>query len=211
VQLAALLALALAGAACRLRARTDRDADLLACARLLEALLAADLLNLLAARALTPLPTPYAGPARALFHCSQFCTLAWPFGVSVLAWRLFAPGRRHLLGGAWWISSGVALALDYPTLRGEALADTYRLTQVACVLFTLVSLLVERPSSFRAGRAHLVSLLLLAGLGAELFGPYLLAAPFASWWTAQATWTLTLTAAALAAAWRRPWTRSPTC
>ena len=50
MQLAALLALALAGAACRLRAWADRDADLLACARLLEALLVCDALNLLGGR-----------------------------------------------------------------------------------------------------------------------------------------------------------------
>lgn len=207
MQLAALLALALAGAACRIRAREDRDPELLACARLLEALLCADLASVLLALALAPLPTPYTGGARALFHLSQALTLAWPFGVAALAWHLFTRLRPVTWVAVLWVGSALLLARAYPALRGEALADEYRSIQVVGLAFALSSLLGARPDRFRPGRAHLVSLLLCAGLGAELFGPYL-AAPFASWWTAQATWTLTLGSVAFAAAWRRLWGRS---
>lgn len=208
MQLAALLALALAGAACRLRAWADRDADLLTCARLLEALLAADLLNLFAARALYPLPTPYTGAARALFHASQALTLAWPAGVAALSWHLLTRLRPVSWMLVPWLGATALLAFQYPALRGEALGDALRRCQAAGLVVGLLALLGARPDGFRPGRAHLVSLALLAGVGAELAGPYL-AAPFTTWWTAQATWILTLTAASVVAAWRRPWTRSP--
>lgn len=208
MQAAALLALALAGIACRLRARADRDADLRACARLLDALLAADLLNLLAVAFLRPLPTPYAGAARGLFHASQALTLAWPVGVAALSWHLLTRLRPVSWMAVPWLGATAALALQYPALRGEALGAALRQCQASGLALGLLALLGARPDGFRAGRAHLISLALLAGLGAELSGPYL-TAPFTSWWTAQVTWTLTLTAVAVAAAWRRPWTRSP--
>lgn len=206
MQLAALLALAAAGGACRFSGWARRDADLRACARLLEALLAADLLNLLAVRILTPLPTPYAGATRALFHASQALTLAWPAGVAALAWHLFTRLRPVSWVSVPWAACTALLALDYPALRGEALGDALRWTVVGWFAFGLASLLGARPDRFRPGRAHLVCLTLLAGVGSELAGPYL-GAPFAAWWTAQATWTLTLTVAAVAASWRRPWGR----
>jgi hypothetical protein len=208
VQVAALLALALAGVACRLRAWADRDADLRACARLLDALLAADLLNLLAVAFLKPLPTPYAGAARGLFHVSQALTLAWPVGVAALSWHLLTRLRPVSWMAVPWLGATASLALRYPSLRGEALGDALRQCQASGLVLGLLALLGARPDGFRVGRAHLVALALLAGLGAELSGPYL-TAPFTSWWTAQVTWTLTLTAVAVAAAWRRPWTRSP--
>lgn len=206
MQAVALIALALAGAACRARARSDRDADLLACARLLEALLGADLLNLAASALLAPAATPYAGAARALFHASQALTLAWPAGVAALAWHLFTRLRPVSWVSVPWTACTALLALDYPALRGEALGDALRWLLVAWFVFGLASLLGARPDRFRPGRAHLVCLTLLAGVGSELAGPYL-GAPFAAWWTAQATWTLTLTVAAVAASWRRPWGR----
>jgi len=212
VQVAALLALALAGIACRLRARADRDADLRACARLLDALLAADLLGLLLAQLLAGATTPYAGWRRAAFHASQAAFLAWPAGVAWLAWERLADApsaaRARWLLASCYPATLALLARSYPGLRGERLADAYRAVQVVCAVVGACALLADRPRGFRVGRAQLVALALLAGLGAELSGPYL-TAPFTSWWTAQVTWTLTLTAVAVAAAWRRPWTRSP--
>lgn len=207
MQLAALLALALAGAACRLRAWADRDADLLTCARLLEALLVCDALNLLAVRVLTPLPTPYTGTARALFHASQALTLAWPAGVAALSWHLLTRLRPVTWMLAPWVGATALLALQYPTLRGEALGDALRRCQAAGLIIGLAALLGARPDRFRPGRAHLVSLALLAGVGAELAGPYL-GDPFGGEWDlARATWIFTLGGVTFAAAWRRPWAR----
>lgn len=210
MQVAALLALALAGAACRLRAWADRDADLLACARLLEALLVCDALNLLAVAALTPLPTPYTGGARALFHVSQALILAWPAGTAALSWHLLT----RLQPVTWmlvpWLGTTAVLAHQYPALRGEALGDALRHLQAAGLALGLLALLGARPDRFRPGRALLVSLALLAGVGAELAGPYL-GDPFGGQWDlARATWILTLGSVAFAAARRRPWGRQRT-
>lgn len=206
----AMALLAAAGVACRLGARAARrDAELLAAARLLELLLSLDL-GAMALKLLVLEPArsgghvPYEGAARLAFHATQLAFLAWPFGAAWIAWRLFARGPGHaLLAGAWG-ACALLLAARYPALRGEALLGAYRWVHVGCLLGALASLLAPRPDRFRAGRAHLVALLVVAGAAAELAGPYV-AAPFASWWTAQASWSLALAAVALAATWRRPW------
>lgn len=210
-QAAAIVLLALVGALVRGRAVAGRDPGLLDCARLLEALLACDLARLaLEAAVLGPAAAggrlPYVGAERAAFHLSQALFLAWPFGAAWLSWRLFAPcpgALPWLVGGAPWVISAARLALGYPALRGGPLGDAYRWLSVLGVCLALSALLAERPPDFRAGRAHLVSLFVTAGLAAELAGPYLGDA-FASWWLAQATWIPVLVAVALAATWRAP-------
>lgn len=203
-----LALLAGAGALCRMRARADDDPGMLDAARLLEALLAADLCRLLlTALVLAPARdrggVPFEGWDRAAFHGTQVLFLAWPFGLAALAWRLFSP--THTL--AWIAALPFSLLCGrawecYPRLRGEALADFYRFSQGVALGLALLSL--AAPIRSRVGRAHLCSLLLLAGLAAELAGPYL-ADPFGSWWTAQATWSVVLAAVALTAIGRRPW------
>lgn len=212
LKVAAYAALAAAGAVVRRASRKSTfGGDLLACARLLEALLAADLARLLlAALVLDPARAagrvPYAGVERLAFHASQALFLAWPFGAAALSWRLFSHLRTAAHVGAVWLSLSAVFAAAYPAVRGAELASWYRWAQVGALLLALGALLEERPAGHRPGRAHLVSLLLCAGLGAELAGPYL-AAPFASWWTAQASWIPVLAAVALAAAAPPTWTR----
>lgn len=210
------LLLALAGALCRLRAWGAHrgGAELLACAFLLELLLAGDLVSL-GLRELVLAPAraagavPFAGLARAAFHGTQLAFLAWPFGVAALVAHLFA--RDRLLGPAFVGVGLLVLACfagSYPEMRGEALANGYRTALLLALFLALAGLTLPRPDRFRAGRAHLISLLLLAGLAAELAGPYL-ADPFGSWWTAQVSWSLVLGAVSGAAVWGGPWRTAP--
>lgn len=207
--------LALAGALCRLRAwgAPHRGAELLACAVLLELLLAGDL-GSLALRELVLDPAraagavPYTGLARAAFHGTQLAFLAWPFGVAALAWRLFVRGFGwKVVAGLLALVVGVLVG-QYPELRGAELAEVYRHLLLFALFLVFAALLLPRPDRFRAGRAHLISLLLLAGLAAELAGPYL-ADPFGSWWTAQVSWSLVLGAVSGAAVWGGPWRTAP--
>lgn len=209
--LAAFLALALAALALRLRAA--REPDCLAPARLLGALLAADLLRLaLASAALAPARlrlggAPYEGVARLAFHASQALHLAWPFGCAWLAARLWrGPGRLAVAGA--WAGASLGLAARYPALRGPALLREYAaLSGLAALAGFASALLGERPEGWRPGLAHLASLLLLAGCAAELAGPYLGGEAGAWWWTGQASWVGVLGAVALAAMfWRERWT-----
>jgi len=178
-------------------------------ARLLELLLSADLARLLLSEAvLAPArargAVPFEGWERVAFHGTQGLFLAWPFGCAWLAWRLFDEGWRWA-----WIAipsfgfACVELAHRYPSLRGESLASWYRGTHASCIALALLSIPVS-PARVRIGGAHLASLLLLAGLGAELAGPWL-GDPFGSWSLAQVTWTIVLAAVAVAALGRRPW------
>lgn len=212
---AGLLALLLAGALVRLAAWSRRDPDLAAAARLLEALLAADAARLLLTLlVLAPAReaglVPYSGGARLAFHASQACVLAWPFGVAALTWHLLTRLRPVAWVAPLWLAAVGVLAALYPDLRGERLLDAYRACQVGGVGFALLALLGQRPDHFEVGRAHLVSLLLVAGLAAELAGPFFAGDAVAWWWTAQASWTAFLAACALSAWVRRPpWRISP--
>lgn len=212
----AMLVLAGAGVLCRLRAWWDRDEEMLAPARLLELLLAADLAAM-ALKQLVLAPAriaglvPYSGPARLVFHATQLAFLAWPFGAAWLCARLFARRKDPALAPATLVVGTIAAALFanlYPELRGERLVDAYRWAHLFAVGVCLGTVFFRRDVDLRLGRAHLVALLIVAGAAAELAGPYI-AAPFASWWTAQASWSLALAAVALAATWRRPWGMAP--
>lgn len=152
-------------------------------------------------RALLGHGVPYAGWARAAFHADQALFLAWPFGVLTLsawAWR-----RRWTPVLDAWMASWLLFAYAYPDLRGETLGRAYGLVAAGCVLFSLAMVALRKE---RAGALQLVSLLFVAGECATLAGPYLFR-PFESWGLGQATWTVTFTAAALAALgsrWMRP-------
>lgn len=218
LEAAGLVALAGAGALCRLRARADRCGDMLSAARTAEALLAADLGRLaISSLVLGPARaagrTPFAGWERAAFHASQALFLGRPFAIAALCWALFSNRGKHAacaLAGLW-IGCSILVAVSYPELRGDALASCYRWHQLMFgIAVGLASILDDRPDPwrFRAGRAHLVALLLVAGLAAELAGPYLGDA-FASWWTAQVSWIPILLGVALAAAWGRTWRIRP--
>ncbi|RTL30568.1 MAG: hypothetical protein EKK55_01820 [Rhodocyclaceae bacterium] len=202
--------LTVAGVACRLAANDRGDGPLLDVARLLEVLLGADLVRwalslavLEPARALGR--TPFEGATRWAFHATQALFLAWSFGVVVLAWRLLARGPFARVFAGVWAAIAALLAAGYPELRGAALGDLYRWIQLAAIGLALLAVAAPRPRTFRAGRAHLCTCFLIAGLGAELAGPYLAKNVFTAWWVAQATWMPVLVAVALAATWSRPW------
>jgi len=209
LEAAGLAALAGAGALCRLRGRTGQCAGMPSAARALELLLSAEVVRLgLKVFVLAPARAagrvPFEGAERCVFFAQQSLFLARPLLAAALCWHLLArtsPARF----AAIWIGLSIAFALSYPELRGEALAGWYSRAQVAGIVIALASIPAARG---RIGRAQLVAFLLVAGLAAELAGPYLGDA-FASWWTAQATWLPILLVVALVAVWGRTWRMRP--
>ena len=207
----ALAALAAAGVVVRLTAHRRSDRELRWCAAALEALLTSELGKLaLSALVLGPARAggrvPFAGWERGAFSAHTALTLAAYALPAALCWQTFTRLRPALWVAVPWVGCSALLANAYPGLRGGALLDALRWHLVGSVTFALIGVFLgERPDRFHLGRAQLVSLVLLAGPAAELAGPLLHRDPVARWALAQATWTVVLAAAALAAAWRRPW------
>jgi len=207
----ALAALAAAGVVVRLTAHRRSDRELRWCAAALEALLTSELGKLaLSALVLGPARAggrvPFAGWERGAFSAHTALTLAAYALPAALCWQTFTRLRPALWVAVPWVGCSALLARAYPELRGDALLAALRWHLVGALALALVGVFLgERPDRFRVGRAQLVALLLLAGPAAELAGPLLRRDPVARWELAQVTWTVVLAAAALAAAWRRPW------
>lgn len=136
-------------------------------------------------------PAPYTGAARVAFHLEQAAFIAWPAIVCALAWSSLSRSRAWPVLASW-SAAAAALVLLYPEVRGEPLGRVYRALTVLAVLGGAAALLrVTRAP----GRAGIVSLALLAGVAAELAGPYL-ARPF-EWWPAQLTYAIVFTGLSL--------------
>ncbi len=128
-------------------------------------------------------PVSFVGAARVAFHVEQALLLSRVALLSWLVWSCLSTVRAWPPFAGAWLTATTLLASWYPEVRGEALGRVYRALTVAAVIVGASALL--RVARGR-GRAPLVSLVLLGGLGAELAGPYL-GSPF-DWWTAQLTW-----------------------
>lgn len=127
---------------------------------------------------------PLTGGARLAGHLEQGLLLGSWFGIAALAGWFFT--RAPLLAGVLYTAALVACVHGYPELRGEALGSFYRILTVVAVGLALLAIARKR---LPVGLAHLVVLLLVAGLTATLAGPFL-GSPFKDWSLAQLTWTV---------------------
>lgn len=127
-------------------------------------------------------PAPFEGTTRAAFHAEQALFMLGPALACALAWWTLARVRA-LPVAVSWLTASATLAAWYPEVRGEALGSAYR-ALTACAVIGGASALLQATGA--RGMAQLSSLVILAGVAAELAGPYL-SQPF-EWWPAQFTW-----------------------
>jgi hypothetical protein len=160
---------------------------------------------------LLPLPTPYEGLDRVLFHVGQAAFLAWPVGVAALALYTLARCRPTVLVvGASVMAFAVAGA--YPGLRAEELVPIYRGWYGVGVVVGIGSLVLF---GYRRGYPvleHACTGVLVTGELVVLAGAFSLGV-FSAWPAAQLSYAVTFGAVAALSArhlWRTRRTHGPT-